>query len=371
MITTRTAATMAVLPAAIAMLLGASIPVLGADGDTELAFGYEDRGFYERVTGDPSIENVRHVPDNDYLWTGQMGLGQPPDVSYYQIVQGRSFLVFDLPRTPELVTKAVLRIAVRAESYGSTDDSETVVLRDISHDLDDVIAGGDDTPTVRQIWADLANGTVYGSHVATAADDGTTITIPLNATFRALARNGGRIGIGGAISTLSNRDIPIEMVWGGTYNAYQSSLELTIVGAQPDAWIKENETGMWAGDDVFNTTARKQGATGAAKPGKTVTYDIAIENAGRTADRWTVKGPGSTKDFTVRYLAGPKDVTARVVAGTYLSSRLPEAGFEQLQMLVTPRRTAPKGATLTQRITIRSDSVDAWVDVVKATTRRS
>lgn len=75
---------------------------------------------------------------------------------------------------------------------------------------------------------------------------------------------------------------------------------MTDATCRPDALIRKG-TGPYAGEDIFNTTGTGQTRKARAQRGRTRTFTILSENDGDHTEAFTVRGPGSTKRFRVRY----------------------------------------------------------------------
>jgi hypothetical protein len=123
----------------------------------------------------------------------------------------RNFLVFDLTALTSEITSASLLLynpdnALPAlKGYVSPDPTETYRL----HQVDTAIAtltASNVGAAGMQIFDDLGTGTVFGERVVSAADNGTTVAIALNADGIAAlnAARGGLFAVGGAISTLGS-----------------------------------------------------------------------------------------------------------------------------------------------------------------------
>lgn len=87
-----------------------------------------------------------------------------------------------------------------------------------------------------------------------------------------------------------------------------------------------------------------------ASPRRTAT--ITIRNAGNTASRYAVKGPASTRKFSVTYRAAGIDVTTRVVRGTYRTVRLAPGQTVRIK-IVPQRKPASRNGDL-RRLTVRA-----------------
>lgn len=131
-------------------------------------------------------------------------------------VQHRNWLRYDLSGvegTVEQVVHATLLLDVPIGGYKSTSGtSETYTLFDISPGNAASLGTSTGNATGMAIWNDLGSGIIYGSHAATNADNGTTISIDLNSAALAAinasinASLGSNFALGGAITTLNASD---------------------------------------------------------------------------------------------------------------------------------------------------------------------
>ena len=122
----------------------------------------------------------------------------------------------------------------------------------------------------------------------------------------------------------------------------------------------------------YNTTGASQSKTGSAKKGKTVTFGISIQNDGTGADSFEVKATGAAASTcTVKYFYGTKDITAKVVAGTYRTTRLAAGAQYTITPKVTVKSTAKAGSKVTRLVTITSVAASSKKDAVKFIAKRS
>ena len=118
--------------------------------------------------------------------------------------------------------------------------------------------------------------------------------------------------------------------WTGTY---------TVAPNRPDAQIRPNTVARFAGDDVYNGTGSSQTALGLG----TTTYVVRVQNDAVAADTLRVKGSRARPGWTVRYYAGPREVTAAVHAGTYEVAGLRAGGSRLLRIVVRPKAGSTAG----------------------------
>ncbi len=121
-----------------------------------------------------------------------------------------NFFVFDLGEGVD-VSSAMLRLmnppnAVNPEDgYISPNPSELYNLFDVSTNIVDLIAS---QVGETGIFDDLGSGTLFGSRIVSAGDNGTFVEIPLDAAaIAALSGRGGQWAIGGALD-LAGQPVP-------------------------------------------------------------------------------------------------------------------------------------------------------------------
>jgi hypothetical protein len=142
---------------------------------------------------------------------------------------------------------------------------------------------------------------------------------------------------------------------------------------RPDALVKLSTATAMLGGDVWNLTGLGQTATSTAAQGVTRTFKIRIENDGSTFDAYTVQAPGASPGFAVRYLRGASgavDITAAVVAGTYMTPSLARGGSVVMRVRIQVKAGAPAEAVQSIPLTIASVARPSSIDVVKAVVRR-
>ena len=141
-----------------------------------------DRGHYED-DGDHDSANTNYI------------VGEVPTGS----VQYHNFFVFDLSSVSGTITSAELRLLNPPGGFASSDATETYEVFDVSTSSGTLTGGG---AGLVAVYADLAGGTMYASQVVSAADNGTTIVIPLNAAALSdLNAASGLFAFGGVLTT--------------------------------------------------------------------------------------------------------------------------------------------------------------------------
>jgi hypothetical protein len=121
----------------------------------------------------------------------------------------RSFFVFDLTGVSSPITSATLNLWNPNTNphpcclgYRSPSATETFNLFDVSSPIGTLTGGG---TGLTDVFADLGTGSLFGSYVGSASDNGKVVSIVLNAAGLSALNNaiGSVIAFGGAIGTLS------------------------------------------------------------------------------------------------------------------------------------------------------------------------
>ncbi|MDH4406564.1 MAG: hypothetical protein QE276_11225, partial [Cyanobium sp. D14.bin.5] len=115
----------------------------------------------------------------------------------------RNWSTFNLPILSAPIISAQLRL--NTYDFNSPTTSETYELRDVVTDVATLRAGGSGKTA---IYADLADGNIYGNRAYTNADDNLFRTIDLNAAAISAitAKSGQAFALGGWINTLDTID---------------------------------------------------------------------------------------------------------------------------------------------------------------------
>ena len=117
---------------------------------------------------------------------------------------------------------------------------------------------------------------------------------------------------------------------------------------KPDAWI--GYAGKYVGNGIYNATGQNQTKTVKTKAGSTVSFAVKIENDGTDADTYTVKGGDSAKGYTVSYMVGAANYTAKVTGGNY-------------SFTLSPGQTK----SITMKVVVKSTGTASWSSLVKVT----
>jgi hypothetical protein len=135
---------------------------------------------------------------------------------------------------------------------------------------------------------------------------------------------------------------------------------------KPDVAIKPAGS-RYTGFGIYNGSGARQTRVVKAKRGATKTFFIGVRNPGTGLQTFKLKGLGSTKDFTVKYLVGTKgtgDITAKVVSGKYAFGLVPGT-TRYFRMVITLKATATVGSAFGRLVTARSALTGIARDAVK------
>ena len=102
---------------------------------------------------------------------------------------------------------------------------------------------------------------------------------------------------------------------------------------------------------------------------RAVAFEVRVTNRGDSTDRMTFVGTARSPQFKVAYLAGGKNVTAAVLAGTYQTAALKSGESMTLMVKVIRLRGAKTGSQRTFQIRVGSAHAMSKVDTVAAVVR--
>jgi hypothetical protein len=103
---------------------------------------------------------------------------------------------------------------------------------------------------------------------------------------------------------------------------------------------------------------------------RTATFEVRLTNRGDAADPMTVRGTPKSKQFTVAYRVGGRDVTRAVTAGTYRTGSVAPGKSVAMLVRVTRTKAARAGAKRAFAIRVVSAHAPAQRDTVTAVVRR-
>lgn len=132
----------------------------------------------------------------------------------------RSFYVFSVPASDEPFTSATLSLFSPANSYRSSDSTETLGFFAVATSISTLRTGGSG---LTSIFSDLGDGTSYGTKTVSAADNSVPpdrhyVNIALNGDFLNYvnAHRGEQIAIGSALLSLDGNSSTQERMFAGT-----------------------------------------------------------------------------------------------------------------------------------------------------------
>jgi len=140
-----------------------------------------------------------------------------------------------------------------------------------------------------------------------------------------------------------------------------------VARRRPDGLVQAGG-GPVLGDGIYNATGAGQSAlrTVPFGPGQRATFTVTVQNDGSAVDRFIINGQGDSPGITVRYAAGPTDITSQVVAGTYRTGWVGREGAVVITLRITLTAAAGPGQSFGRSIASRSASDTAVVDLVRA-----
>jgi hypothetical protein len=155
---------------------------------------------------------------------------------------------------------------------------------------------------------------------------------------------------------------------GGT--AFPATWDMFEVQSQvpqfrPDGRVRLSSVAAFTGNNVYNTTGANQTVSTTAGRGVLRTFVVSAQNDGAATDSYSVRGPGSSTGFTVRYFAGTTDITTAVVNGTYRLNGVAPGGARTFQMRVTVGSGAAIGSVKSSLVTATSVNTGNPADAVR------
>lgn len=154
----------------------------------------------------------------------------------------RSFFGFDLTGIVGTVTTADFQLELPAAGYLSVDASETLGLFDILFQPSALTT----SPLPPGGYADLGTGILYGSGVFDLSNEGTLVTIHLNAAAVAAINSslGGGFAMGGAGISLARQTDQRELLFADSAGSRKSQLVLGFDAAPEPTAVPEPGTGL-------------------------------------------------------------------------------------------------------------------------------
>ncbi len=192
------------------------------------------------------------VNQNEIYRCGKSGTGEGNFVTGFsgsepgsasQNEELRSFFRFDLSGIIGPVLTADFQVELPVDGYRSTDATEAFALFDFLLHPSDLTS----SPLPAGAFADLGTGTLFGSGAVALSNEGTLLTISLNAAAVAAINGslGGRFAVGGAATSLARQTDQTEMVFANSIGPGTAQLVLGFVAPpEPRTAIPEPGTGL-------------------------------------------------------------------------------------------------------------------------------
>lgn len=138
---------------------------------------------------------------------------------------------------------------------------------------------------------------------------------------------------------------------------------------KPDVQVKISNDTAYVGDNLYGTDGTNQTRAQAVKPGRSGTFHFLVQNDGSTADSFTVRGPGSSGAFTVRYyvgLSGGSEITSAVTGAGWSTGSLAAGSGSVVRAVVTVARNAALNTVRDTLVTGTSAADPTKVDAARA-----
>jgi hypothetical protein len=140
---------------------------------------------------------------------------------------------------------------------------------------------------------------------------------------------------------------------------------------QPDPSIRKGSK-PFIGNDIYNTDGTNQTRTASAGVGSKITFDVSIENDGLNPDRFKVWATGiAMSGYDVKYFRGRTNITAAVIAGTYLTRSLAPGDAVSIRARVTIQPGAAIESSISRLLKVTSTGNTSKLDVVQFVASRS
>jgi hypothetical protein len=125
----------------------------------------------------------------------------------------------------------------------------------------------------------------------------------------------------------------------------------------------------FVGRGIYDVSRQRVTATLNGRPARTATFQVRATNRGTATDRLTIRGTSRNAQFTVAYLHGRTNVTARVLSGSFGSGALRPGQSTTLTVRITKVKGARTGSQRAFTIRTVSTHDHRKVDAVAAAVR--
>lgn len=172
-------------------------------------------------------------------------------------------------------------------------------------------------------------------------------------------------------STTSTTGAPTTTAASTTTTETTTTTTTVPASPRPDAQIRRSGSGLFAGNEIYNTSGANQSRTTEAEPGDTVAFDVRVENDSTGPQDIRVFGTAGTGAFTVRFFNGSNNATPPVTStGGYTLQDVAAGGHVDLRVEIVVRNGAAPGTQRKVYIRTRPAVGNAPADVVVATAKR-
>lgn len=149
----------------------------------------------------------------------------------------------------------------------------------------------------------------------------------------------------------------------GAGNVTTRSRDYTVAEAhQPDGFVRAAGSG-WVGRDVYGGWRDQRVVTRHLPRDRTQVARVRLQNDGVGTERFRVRGHARNADFKVRYVHRGRNVTRKVIAGTWRTPAIGVGGKTTLKVRITRTKRADRGDR--RRFVVRTSSAaDGSLDKV-------
>lgn len=154
----------------------------------------------------------------------------------------------------------------------------------------------------------------------------------------------------------------------GAGNTSTVSRSYVVVADRPDAMLKAKGDKKYVGNNVYGRAARQKIVQQVTRSSRTAVTVVRLQNDGELADRMWVTGTAGNGKFRVVYHVGGRNVTAKVVSGTFRTPALAPGKHLTMKLKVTRTNKAGKGDERAVKVRAGANH-DSTYDTVKAVIR--
>jgi hypothetical protein len=125
---------------------------------------------------------------------------------------------------------------------------------------------------------------------------------------------------------------------------------------QPDAQIRGGPADLsYRGNNIYNQNGSGQSLQRVVRPGFGDQFNIRMQNdSDACVDHFVVHGAGNSMKYKITYWSGPLNVTADVVAGTFVTGDLNPGDSEYLLAFIYVKKGTRSGSSMTDQIAVGS-----------------